>query len=92
MDQLFTALNTTLDQPTPQCSPVTTRKNVKQASGKLYNTTHVILEVFSSHFTFNDIKIILNTDNFNIIEKQNKLIFQNFERSFVIDKHLYYNN
>lgn len=92
MEQLYTALNTTLEQPTPQCSPILNRKNLKHASGKLYNTTHVILEIYSSHFTKNDINVILGTDNFNIIEQEDKLIFQHFERSFIINKYLYKSN
>lgn len=92
MEQLYTALNTTLEQPTPQCSPILNRKNLKQASGKLYNTTHVIFEIYSSHFTYNDIKIILGTDNFDIIEQEDNLIFKYFERSFIINKYLYKSN
>ena len=92
MEQLYTALNTTLEQPTPPCSPILNRKKLKQASGKLYNTTHVIFEIFSSHFTYNDIKIILGTDNFDIIEQEDNLIFKYFERSFIINKYLYKSN
>jgi hypothetical protein len=89
MEQLITALNTTLEQPTPHCSPILNRKDLKQASGKLFNTTNIIHEIYSSQFTLNDIKIILGTDDFNIIEVEDKLIFKYIESSFVIDKCLY---
>lgn len=72
---LLTALSASLIQPTPQSSPVLMRK-VTEPKGTITFKNGNRQDVFSSKFTLNDIKIILGTDNFNIIEKSDTICFK----------------
>jgi len=71
---LLTALNAYLVQSTPQCSPNFKRK-VIEAKGTITFQNGNTQELFSSKFSSNDIKIILDTDNFDINEINETLYF-----------------
>lgn len=88
MEELLVALNSTLVQPTPQCSPVFSRK-VKEAAGELTFSDGKKKKIYSTKFSNSDIKIILGTDNFNIIENYDNLIFKILDKTFTIPKSLY---
>ena len=86
---LLTALNSTLAQPTPQCSPVMRRKY--EPKGTITNSNGVKHDIFSSVFKIEDIKIILNSDNFDIYENSNIIYFTTETMSFECDKNLFKN-
>jgi hypothetical protein len=86
----LTALHSTLAQPTPQCSPVLKRKF--EPKGTITNSDGVKHNIFSSVFKIEDIKIILNTNHFDIYEDSNTIYFKTKTMSFECNKNLFLNS
>jgi hypothetical protein len=86
----LTALNSTSAQPTPQCSPVLKRKF--EPKGTITNSNGVKNDIFSSVFKIEDIKIILNSNHFDIYEDYNKIYFKTKTISFECNKNLFLNS
>ena len=58
-------------------------------NGYIFSLINKRKKIYSTKFSNKDIKIILGTNDFNIIENYDNLIFKILDKTFTIPKSLY---